>query len=257
MENEKTTLSPQKPVQSEELKAIDLNELLLKLLDNWRIIAATSLLMAFLFAMVSLFFITPKYEATSKLYIVSSKDSVINVSDFQISNYLADDYTQVFSNWHVHEMVLEKLGLDYSYKQLDKMISVSNPSGTRILCITATSKDPKEAQLLANTYADVAKEFICVTMQTSEPTLFEEALLPTSPASPDKTANTVVGFIVGFILSVGIITLRFIVDDYVRTVDDVEKHIGLPVLGVVMLQDEDRVKKEQKKNKRKVGGKDD
>ena len=58
------------------------------------------------------------YTATSKLYVVNTKDSAINLSDLQIGNYLASDYTEVFSNWHVHEMVLQRLGLDYTYSQL-------------------------------------------------------------------------------------------------------------------------------------------
>lgn len=257
MEKERSIVQMDNSIREDDEYTIDLNELILKLLDKWRIIAVVSLLTACLFAVYSVFFITPTYEATSKLYVVNSKDSVVNLSDFQISNYLADDYKQVFNNWHVHEMVLDRLNLDYSYKELNEKVSVSNPSGTRILCITASSEDPTEAQTLANTYADVAREFICVTMQTAEPTTFEEALLPTSPASPNKTKNTLLGFVIGFVLSVGIITLRFIMDDYVRTADDVEKYLGLPVLGVVMLQDEESEDDEKKSNKRKAGDDDE
>ena len=240
---------------SDAAYTIDLKALLSRLLDKWWIIALSAIVCAVVFAVYSFMFASPSYEATAKLYVVSSKDSVINVSDFQISNYLAEDYVEVFKNWHVHERVLDKLGLDYTYTQLNSMIEVSNPSGTRILCIKATSGSAEEAQLLANTYAEVSKEFISVTMETTEPTTFEEALLPTSPSSPNKTKNTMVGFILGGLLACAVITVLFMLDDYVRTADDVEKYLGLPVLGVMMLQDEQPTESDEEEEKsHKKGG---
>ena len=235
---------------------IDLKALLGRLLDKWWIIALSSIICAVIFAIYSFAFARPTYEATAKLYVVSSKDSVINVADFQISNYLAEDYAEVFKNWHVHERVLDKLGLNYTYGQLNDMVSVSNPSGTRILNIKVTSGSPEEAQLMANTYAEVAKEFISVTMETTEPTTFEEALLPANPSSPNKSKNTVIGFMLGFVLSCAVIALLFIMDDYVRTADDVEKYIGLPVLGVMMLQDEGAEKGKDDTPRKKAGEKE-
>ena len=235
-ELDRKTVAPVAEMGEED--TINLKELFLKLLDKWWLIATSAFLCAVLFAIYSFMFITPTYEATSKIYVVNSKDSVVNLSDFQISNYLAEDYAEVFNNWHVHESVLKKLGLDYSYKQLNNMVNVTNPSGTRIICITVTSVSPEEAQLMANTYAEVAKEFISVTMETSEPTMFEEALLPTAPSAPNKTRNTMLGFILGFVLSCAIISVVFLLDDYIRTADDVEKYLNIPVLGVMMLQDE-------------------
>ena len=83
---------------------INLVELLYRLIEKWKIIALASLLGALIAAVYTFCFITPMYTATSKLYVVNTKDSAINLSDLQIGNYLASDYTEVFSNWHVHEM---------------------------------------------------------------------------------------------------------------------------------------------------------
>ncbi len=103
---------------------INLVELLYRLIEKWKIVALASLLGALIAAVYTFCFITPMYTATSKLYVVNTKDSAINLSDLQIGNYLASDYTEVFSNWHVHEMVLQRLGLDYTYSQLAEMVSV-------------------------------------------------------------------------------------------------------------------------------------
>ena len=215
---------------------IDLGELFLRLLDKWYVIVAAALVGTLLSGIWTFFFVTPQYEATTKLYILNSDDSVINLSSLQLGSQLANDYTYVFSNWHVHDAVINKLGLDYSYKDMEKMVRVNNPSNTRLLDITVTSPDPQEAQLIANTYASVAPEFIAKVMKTVEPSVFQEARLPNVPVSPSKSRNLILGFLIGAVLAVGVITLMFVTDDKVRTSDDVTKLLGLPTLGVVTMQ---------------------
>ena len=215
---------------------IDLGELFLRLLDKWYIIVAAALVGTLISGIWTFFFVTPMYEATSKLYILNSDDSVINLSSLQLGSQLANDYTHVFNNWHVHENVVDKLGLDYTYKDMEKMVRVNNPSNTRLLEITVSSPDPSEAQLIANTYASVAPEFIAKVMKTVEPSIFQEARLPSAPVSPSKSRSLILGFLIGAVLAVGVITVMFVMDDKVRTSDDVTKLLGLPTLGVVTMQ---------------------
>lgn len=215
---------------------IDLVELLYRLIEKWKIIVLACLLGALIAAVCTFYFITPMYTATSKLYVVNAKDSAINLSDLQIGNYLASDYTEVFSNWHVHEMVLQRLGLDYTYSQLAEMVSVENPKDTRILYVNVVSDDPHEAKDMADTYAQVAREFIAVKMDTEQPNIFEEALLPSRPSSPNKSRNIIMGFMIGLILSCSVIIAQFLMDDRLRSADDIEKYVQLPTLGVMPKQ---------------------
>ena len=215
---------------------IDLVELLYRLIEKWKIIVLACLLGALIAAVCTFYFITPMYTATSKLYVVNAKDSAINLSDLQIGNYLASDYTEVFSNWHVHEMVLQRLGLDYTYSQLAEMVSVENPKDTRILYVNVVSDDPQEAKDMADTYAQVAREFIAVKMDTEQPNIFEEALLPSRPSSPNQSRNIIMGFMIGLILSCSVIIAQFLMDDRLRSADDIEKYVQLPTLGVMPKQ---------------------
>lgn len=218
---------------------IDLVELMYRLLEKWKIIVLACILGALIAGVYTICFVTPMYTATSKLYVVNAKDSAINLSDLQVGNYLASDYTEVFSNWHVHEMVLERLGLDYTYSQLSNMVSVTNPQDTRILYVAVQSSDPQEAKDLADTYAQVAREFIAVKMDTEQPNIFEEALLPSRPSSPNKSKNVLLGFVIGLVLSCGIIVVQFLMDDRLRSADDIEKYVQLPTLGVMPKQKKD------------------
>lgn len=232
---------------------IDLLELFYRLLENAKYIAVAALIGALLAWSYTVVVVAPKYTATSKLYVLNTGDSAINLSDLQIGNYLASDYQEVFKNWHVHEMVIQRLGLPYSYKTLSKMISVSNPSNTRILYITATSTDPEEAKSIADTYAEVAREFIATTMDTREPNMFEEALRPTSPSSPSKSRNVLVGFMMGFVVACGIITVRYLMDDKIHSSEDVEKYLGIPTLGMLPMQQVKASGSRQRQQKKKWG----
>ena len=218
---------------------INIVELLYRLIEKWKIIALASLLGALIAAVYTFCFITPMYTATSKLYVVNTKDSAINLSDLQIGNYLASDYTEVFSNWHVHEMVLQRLGLDYTYSQLAGMVSVKNPKDTRILYVSVVSDDPQEAKDMADTYVQVAREFIAAKMDMDMPTIFEEPQLPTRPYSPSTMKNTVLGFLLGLLLMCGIVVVQFLADDRVRNADKLEKQLGLATIGMMPVQSYD------------------
>jgi len=222
--------------QSQDTMEIDLVELLIRFVDKWYWIVASALICTALFAVYTFQFVTPLYQSTSKLYVVNSKNSAINLSDLQIGNYLAKDYKEVFTNWHVHERVIAELNLPYTYSELNKMVSVNNPSDTRILYITVTSPNPQEAKAMADKYAKVACEFIAVKMDQEQPNVFEEARVPTVPSSPNKTRNLLIGFILGAMIAIAVITIQFISDDRVRTPEDVEKVVHLPTLGVVTEQ---------------------
>lgn len=233
------------PQQNDGATEIDLVELLFRLLENAKYIIPAALLGAIIAGVWTIMFVTPKYTAVSKLYVVDSSKAVVDLSALQIGTQLAADYKEVFTNWHVHERVIEKLNLPYSYSALNGMIKVSNAESQRILHISATSTSPDEAKLLADTYADVASEFIAETMSTQKPNIFQEALKPSAPSSPNKTRNVLLGFLLGGILAAGVVTVLFIVDDRIHNEDDITRYIDLPVLGSMPAQ------QDKNKNKRK------
>ncbi len=229
---------------------IDLVELFYRLLEKAKYIVAAALIGALLAGMYTIFGITPMYTATSKLYVLNPKDTAVNLSDLQIGSYLAEDYKEVFNIWHVHEMVIEKLGLPYNYRQLSSMLTVTNPSNTRILSITVKSPDPDEAKSIADTYAQVAREFIGTAMETEMPNVIEEALRPSSPSSPSKVKNVMLGFLLGLVISCGLITLQFIMDDRIRNSEELSRYLGMTTLGALPMQDSHRNGRE----KRRKGG---
>lgn len=230
---------------------IDLMELFYRLVENAKRIIAAAVAGMLVFALYSFILATPMYEATCKLYVMSASDSAINLSDLQIGSYLTNDYQEVFDTWEVHQKVIENLGLKYDYAELEKRLSISNPGDTRILYITFKSDDPQEAAIIANEYAKVASQYISLTMQTDEPSILSQALAPTKPISPRKLFNTALGFVLGALVMIAVITVQFLLDDKIKTAEDIRKYVDMPTLAVVPTNgDFDR-------NSREKGGKSD
>lgn len=219
--------------ENREMATIDLIELIYWLADHVRRILAAALAGAMLMALYSFVIASPVYKATSVLYVLNSSDSAINLSDLQIGSYLTSDYREVFDMWEVKEMVLQRLDLDYSYGKLGSMLEVSNPTNTRMLYITVSSESPEEAAQMANAYAEVAREYISATMQTDTPSLMSQALTPTSPVLPRKKLNLFLGAVAGAFLMTLVLMVQFILDDKLKTNEDIARYLQTPVLAVV------------------------
>ena len=215
---------------------IDLVELFYRFLEKIHWIILTALIGAAIAGVLVFKFITPIYEATAKIYIVGS-DTTISLTDLQIGSNLAADYQEVFKNWHVHELVDKRLNLDYSYTKLAGMITITNPQNTHVLYVNVKSPDPQEAKVIADTYAQVAREFIATKMDMREPNIFEEAKLPDRPVTPKKTRDIIIGFVIGALLAMAVIAIKFFSDDRILTSEDITKVGNLATLGMIPLQD--------------------
>jgi len=224
--------------ENEDSFEVDLVELLLWVVERWKSIVAGALIGAVIMAVYSFILASPVYEATSKLYVLTSRDSAINLSDLQIGSYLTNDYTEVFETWEVHEIVRQNLGLTYTRDELREMLTISNPGDTRVLYITVTSENPQEAAALANEYASVARQYISTTMLTDAPSEFSEALVPDEPVGPRKALNVALGFGLGMFIVCAVIVVKFLMDDKIKTADEIRRYTGLPTLAIVPDNDE-------------------
>ena len=223
----------------EYYSGIDWVSVLFRLLEkiHWIVLAAL------IGALVAWFYVTrlvtPVYQATSKIYIAGS-DTTISLSDLQLGSTLATDYQEVFKIWHVHEMVDERLDLNYSYSQLEKMVSVNNPSGSHLLYIYVKSSVPEEAKLLADTYAEVVQDYIANKMELRKPQILEKARTPVRPIYPNVNATVAKGAVFGGLGIILIFLFVFILDDRIRSADDISKAVNLPLFGSVTRQNMER-----------------
>lgn len=211
---------------------IDLLELLHALRRKWAALVAGLLIGALAAGLFTKFLITPQYQASAMIYILTKTTSVTSLADLQIGSQLTVDFETLATSRPVVDEVRKKLNLeDISYDKFVDMLTISNPTDTRILKITATHPDPKTAMEIANAMADSTADRVAEIMVTDRPTIAEEAVLPTKPASPSLPKNTAFGGVIGFLLVAAVVIARFLLDDTIKTEEDVQKYLQLNTLA--------------------------
>lgn len=213
---------------------IDLIELLYFFRSKILFIILSFILGVLISGTMTYFFITPKYKATSKLYMVSaSTDSIVNLADLNLGTSLSEDYTQLILTRPVVESVIEDLNLSYTYQNVLDMLEVSTITKTRILTITTTSTIPEEAKDISNALASKAVTYLPNVMETAEPNIAEQAIVPIKKSSPSFAKNMVLGAAVCTIFCLGILSVAFLRDDTMKTAEDIEKVFGVMPLTVI------------------------
>ena len=184
----------------------------------------------------SAFLAKKEYQSTSRIYVVSRQNQDNNAltnSDLQAGSYLVKDYREIILSQNVLSQAIEELKLDMTPAELSKKISVSVPTDTRILSITAKDGDPKEAARIANGLRNVAAEKIISVTKVSDVTTLDEAEVPQSPSSPNIRRNVLLGFIAGAGLMVVLMIVVEVLDDRVKRPEDIEELMGFTLLGIV------------------------
>lgn len=199
----------------------------------WQIILCLLLGAALAFS-YTYFLVTPLYQASAKIYIVSaSNDSVVNLSDLQIGASLTADYQELLLSRPLLQDVINNLSLDMDYKALEGMISITNTTDTRILKILVTSPDPQESADIANELVNQANIYLPNIMETDTPNLVESAIAPASKSSPSYSKNTLLGGLAGVVLCCAVLLVRFLMNDTFVTPDDIAKYFGVQPLATI------------------------
>lgn len=184
--------------------------------------------------LVSSLVLTPKYTASTRMYVLNRADEAnVAYSDIQTSTYLLIDYRVLITGQNVTKEVIEKLDLDMKPSELEGMIEVTAPDNTRVLQINVTDTDPQRATDIANCVREVAGRQIQEIMNVDAVKLVYEADVPEEPSSPNVLLNTLVAAILGLVVAVAVLAFIFVLDDTIRTEEDVERYLGLSTLGVI------------------------
>ena len=220
---------------------IDLQEIFGVLFHRLWIIIVAALVCGAVAFMYSFFIITPQYQSTTKVYILNKQNASgsVTYSDVQLSATLSKDYEQLVTSRYVIEGVIKELNLDETYESLVGRVSASNATDTRIIAITVTDPDPAQAQRMANSVRDLAAKHITEVMDIEAVNVVDQANLPDSPVSPSISKWTIIGALVGIIISAAVIIIQHLLDDTIKTSEDVEKYLGLSILALIPVNEGD------------------
>ena len=234
----------------EETVEIDLLEIIYLLGRRILSILAAGAVVGTLVGLFTHYCVEEVYSSTSKLYILSTSTSITSLADIQVGTSLTKDYVELVQSRPVVEAVIENLNLNRTYEEVLEQMTFSNPNDTRILVMTAQDPDPVLAKDIVDEFASVARANIADIMKIEEPSVVELGYIGEKPVSPNLLMNTLIGIFLGMFVMAVIIVLLYMMDDTVKTTDDIEKYLSLNTLSSIpLLEDETSDEKDSKKKK--------
>ncbi|HFI0364736.1 TPA: Wzz/FepE/Etk N-terminal domain-containing protein [Streptococcus suis] len=222
-------------MNNQEMNTIEIDILLL-LKTIWRkkfLIILTALFGAGIAFVYSSFLVTPQFDSTTRIYVVSQNVEAgagLTSQELQAGTYLVKDYKEIILSQDVLTQVATELNLNENLKE---KVSVSIPVDTRIVSISVRDADPNEAARIANSLRTFAAQKIVEVTKVSDVTTLEEAVPAEEPTTPNIKRNILLGLLSGGILATGIILAMEVLDDRVKRPQDIEEVMGLTLLGVV------------------------
>lgn len=238
---------------TEETVEIDLGELFHVIWSKIWIIIAVTVVCAAIIGNVTYFLIDPTYTASSTVYLLPREGETMSQVEMQIGTQMTNDAAKLAKSKSVIEPVLKDLKLQMDYETLAKRISVDNPTDTRLIDISVRDADPQMAADISNALADSLCEQVATIMKTDRPTIAERAVAPDKPSAPSMKKNVVIAALLGLFATMAVIVIQYILDDSIKTAEDVEKYLQLNTLASIPLEfsDDSETKTRKKIRKKK------
>ena len=200
------------------------------------IVAIVSILCAAMVFAATLFLVTPIYESTAMFYVNNSNlslgDASLSISsgDLSTSRNLVDSYIVILNTRETLVDVIDYSGVNRTYKELSSMLTAAAVNETEIFRVTVNGPDPYEAEKIADAIAHILPKRIGTIIDGTSAKVVDAAIVPTRPSSPGYTTNTVIGFLIGLVISIGAIALREIFDTTIRVEEDITQNCKYPIL---------------------------
>ncbi|WAG69320.1 Wzz/FepE/Etk N-terminal domain-containing protein [Clostridium sp. CF011] len=216
---------------------ISLKEIFIILKQRLWLIVSITVAAIIIAGIMSFYVIKPTYEAKTSVIIgkpQSTASGSTQYNDVKMYQDLVETYSKIAQSELVAQGALDELKGNLTLNQIKDSITVTPQTGTQILTISAKSKSPQEALKVINA---ISTSFIESSKKVypigADIQVMDKANMPTNPISPNKVRNMAIGFLIGLIISVGLVFILEYSDNTIKTESDVEIYIGLPILGVI------------------------
>jgi Capsular polysaccharide biosynthesis protein len=202
-----------------------------------KLIAGITIVCTVVSGILSFFVIKPTYQAQATVIVGKPQATEKNntqYNDVMMYQNLVKTYAEIAKSRAVAEKTLDKLNSNLSADQFSKIISITPAQGTQILTISATSKDPKEAaeivDTVSSTFIDESKK---VFPTGGDIQIMDKAKVPENSVKPKKVLNVAIAFFLGLMASVGLTFILEYMDSTIKTEDDINRYLDLPVIGII------------------------
>jgi len=234
-------------------ETISLKELFQTLRKRLSLIVLITAIATATSGIVSYFFLTPIYQSSTQILVnkASSEQPIYNISEIQTNLQLINTYSVIIKSPAILEKVREELSIERSVEELNEQIQVASEKDSQVFSITANDPDPAVAAEIANKTAEVFKEEIVKIMKIDNVSILSKAEVKENqqPVKPKPLLNIAIAFVVGLMTGIGLAFLSEYLDNTIKTEQDIEKHLQLPVIGAVAVIDSNEMQRKQVQTK--------
>lgn len=220
-----------------EYEEIDLRELFEILKKRFVLILIIMAICVVTTAILSYFVLDKEYESSTTLIVGNVKDystsNQLQYNEIMMYQKLISTFSEIAKSRMVSEKVINNLKLDYSVGAMQKKISITPVKDTQMMSIKVTDKDPNLAAAIANETAKIFKYEIAMLMKVDNIEVIDIAKVPTSPVKPRPTMNIAISLILSLMIGVGLSFLLEYLDHTIKSPQDVEKYLELPIIGAI------------------------
>lgn len=184
-------------------------------------------------AILTFFVIKPEYQASTQVLVNQKKEEKnVGVQEVQGNIQLVNTYAEILKSPRILDKVSKSYD-KYSSEKLNKMVNVKTQANSQILNISVTDHKKKESEAIANKVANVFKDEMPNIMNVDNVSILSKANGTAEKVSPKTVMNLIIGFVVGLIVAIFIIALKEMLDKRIKTEEDVERELNVPVLGSI------------------------
>ncbi|MEB7722873.1 YveK family protein [Staphylococcus equorum] len=214
--------------------AIDLSKILQIIRKNIKLLIILPIICLLISAIVTFFFLDSKYQASTQVLVNQKEsDSQMMAQEVQNNIQLVNTYSEIVKSPRIIDKVSKKLDRAYSTSELSSMVSVSNQAESQLLNIAVDSKSEGDSEKIANTVAQVFSKEVPDIMSVDNVSILSEADDTAKQVAPKTVINMVLGVVIGLIIALLIIFIKELLDKRIKSEEDVEKELNIPVLGSI------------------------
>ncbi|MBL7564621.1 Wzz/FepE/Etk N-terminal domain-containing protein [Staphylococcus saccharolyticus] len=213
--------------------SVDLTKIWEIIKKNWKLLVIIPIIFILISTLLTFLVFKPKYEATTQILVSQKeKESKMMAQEVQSNIQLVNTYAEIITSPRILDDVSKK-NKKYSSEKLSKMITVNTEADSQLLNVGVKSKNKKKSEKIANDVAKVFSKDVPDIMSVDNVSVLSKADGTAEKVSPRTMMNLLAGLILGLIVAILIITFKEIFDKRIRTEEDVEKELGIPVLGSI------------------------
>jgi capsular polysaccharide biosynthesis protein len=218
-------------------ETISLKDLFLTLRKRLSLIALITILFTTISGLISFFYLTPIYQASTQILVNQSKNdqATYNVGEVQTNLQLINTYNVIIKSPAILDLVIKELDLNMTSGQLNGKVTVQSEQNSQVVNVSVQDSDPKLAADIANKTASIFQREIKEIMNVDNVSVLAKAVVldNQSPIKPQPLMNIAIALVVGLMMGVGIAFLLEYLDNTIKTEQDIEQTLGLPVLGAI------------------------